>query len=282
VGGAIAPFLVIWLYTSFGTWRPAFLFTACLGFIWLLAWRKIYHAPERHPWVTKEELALIQEGRSSKNIDENAGGVPWKKLLRYRQTWGIVLGRGLLDPYWFMVAEWFAIYLVSKGVKIEDSVLGFWAPFLAADLGNFFGGGLSSWLIKRGWSVGKSRRTVVAVLGPSMLILILAAFVSNYWLLVALFAYSTFAYAACATIFLALPADAFHSRAVASVSGLSGMGAGIGTLISTYLIGRVADAFSFEPIIIAASIVPCVATVIIVGLVRARKQPDPEGILLQF
>ena len=161
-------------------------------------------------------------------------------------------------------------------------MFGFWAPFLAADMGNFFGGGLSSWLIKRGWTVGKARRTVVRVFGPSMLVLIWAAFATNYWVLVGLFAYSTFAYAACATIFLTLPADAFHSRAVASVSGLSGTGAGIGTLISTYLIGRVADAFSFQPIIIAASIIPCLATVAIVGLVRAGKQPDPEGVVLQF
>jgi ACS family hexuronate transporter-like MFS transporter len=101
-------------------------------------------------------------------------------------------------------------------------------------------------------------------------------------LLVGLFAYATFAYAACATIFLALPADAFHSRAVASVSGLSGTGAGIGTLISTYLIGRIADAYSFQPIIIGASLVPVVATAVIVGMVRARKEPDPEGIVLQF
>src|SRR5690242_18062391 len=85
VGGAIAPFFVVWLYHSFGTWRPAFLVTGLLGFLWLLAWRAMYHSPEKHPRITPEELAYIQEGRSSKNIDENAGGVPWRKLLRYRQ-----------------------------------------------------------------------------------------------------------------------------------------------------------------------------------------------------
>ncbi len=61
-----------------------------------------------------------------------------------------------------------------------------------------------------------------------------------------------------------------------------GTGAGIGTLISTYLIGVIADRFSFQPIIIVASIVPCLATVVFVTMVRARKQPDPEGIVLDF
>ncbi len=83
-------------------------------------------------------------------------------------------------------------------------------------------------------------------------------------------------------MFLALPADVFHSRAVASVSGLSGAGAGLGTLVSTYLIGQVADKFSFQPIIIVASIIPCVATAVFVTMVRARKEPDPEGIVVQF
>jgi hypothetical protein len=54
------------------------------------------------------------------------------------------------------------------------------------------------------------------------------------------------------------------------------------TLLTTYLIGYVADRFSFEPIIIVASIVPCVATAILVSLVRASREPDPHGLLLRF
>ncbi len=282
IGGAIAPFLVLGLYHFFGSWRPAFLITGSLGFIWLLVWRRLYHSPDKHPRITKEELEYIRRGRRSEPVPEGSAGVGWGRLLQYKQTWGIVVGRSLLDPYWFLVSEWFAIYLVSKGIGIQDSVMGFWAPFLAADLGNFFGGGLSSWWIKRGWPVGKARRTVLMIFGPSMLLLIVAAFSAHYWLLIGLFAFTTFAYAACATMFLALPADVFHTRAVASVSGLSGMGAGIGTLVSTALIGVISDRFSFQPIIIAASIVPCIATLVFVTMVRARKTPDPEGIVMQF
>ncbi|MCC6862590.1 MAG: MFS transporter [Bryobacterales bacterium] len=283
IGGAIAPFLVLFLYRSFDSWRPAFLITGCLGFLWLIAWRKLYFPPERHPRISKEELQHIIAGRASQT--DESGGLPpagWGKLLRYRQTWGILIGRGLLDPYWFLISDWFALYLASRGFALEKSVLGFWVPFLAADLGNFFGGGLSSWWISRGWPVGKARRTVLLIFGPSMLLLIPAAFASDYLILIALFAYATFAYAACATMFLSLPADVFHTRAVASVSGLGGTGAGLGTLLSTYLIGRVTDRFSFQPVVIAASLVPCVATLVFVTMVRARKRPDPDGIVLNF
>jgi ACS family hexuronate transporter-like MFS transporter len=282
IGGAIAPFLVVFLFHTFGSWRPAFLITASLGFLWLIVWKRVYHTPETHPRITPEELRLIQSTRPPEVAASPRLRVSVSHLFRFRQTWGIVVGRSLLDPYWFMMAEWFAIYLASKGFRMEESALGFWAPFMAADLGNFFGGGLSSYWIRRGWSVGRSRRTVVAIFGPAMLLLIPAAFSSRYWLLVGLFAFATFCYAACSTMFISLPADVFQSSAVATVSGMSGTGAGIVTLVSTYLIGRVADRLSFQPIIIVASMVPCLAALVMVTLVRPPRKADASGILRSF
>ena len=274
IGGAVAPFLVLFLYRAFGNWRPAFLVTGCLGFLWLFVWRRMYFPPEQHPRITPEELRLIMDSRKLEDGGMDASGgarAPWLQLLRYRQTWGIIFGRMLLDPYWFLIADWFALYLTSKGFSIERSVLGFWAPFLAADIGNFFGGGLSSWWIKRGWSVGRARRTVLGIFGPSMLVLIIAAFTSNYLLLISLFSYATFAYAACSTMFLSLPADVFESRAVASVSGIGGPRCGIATLVSTYWIGRITDRVSFQPVIIVASVIPFLATIILITMVRGKR-----------
>ena len=282
IGGAIAPFLALYAYKLTGSWRPVFLVTGSLGFLWIMAWRWLYRSPERHSRLAPEELEYIQRGRTPEVQVSPRAGIAWHKLLRYRQTWGIICGRFLLDPYWFLIADWFALYLRSKGFRLEQSILGFWVPFLGADLGNFFGGALSSYWISRGWTVGRSRRAVLLIFGPSMLILIPAAFTNHYLTLVLLFGYATFAYAACSTMFLSLPSDVFHPEAVASVSGLGGTGAGIGTLISTYMIGRISDRFSFQPIVIAGSIIPCLATAIFVLMVRARNTPDPEGIVLTF
>jgi hypothetical protein len=70
------------------------------------------------------------------------------------------------------------------------------------------------------------------------------------------------------TTALVLPTDLFPSGSVASVSGMSGTGAGIGTIISTFLIGYVADHYSFNPVLIAASTVPLVATALVLWLLR--------------
>jgi len=280
IGGALAPFIVLYAYKLLGTWRPVFALTGCLGVTWLIAWVRFYRAPQDHPSVSAQELRYIQEGRS---LPARAGqAARWRDLVRYRQTWGIVLGRFLLDPFWFFVAEWFALYLTSKGFHLEASVLGFWMPFVGADLGNFAGGGLSSYWIARGWSVGKARRTVLLIFGPSMVSLLLVLRSSSYFAALLVFAYASFAYAACSTMFLSLPTDVFASRAVGTVSGMAGTGAGAGTMISTYLIGRVTDVTSFAPVIVGAAIIPCVATMVFVTLVRPLKRPDPRGLLLEF
>jgi len=107
-----------------------------------------------------------------------------------------------------------------------------------------------------------------------MALLAPAVFTSNVWLLASLFGISTFAYAAWSTMALVLPSDLYPSGTVATVSGMSGTGAGFGTILSTYLIGKISDRYSFEPILIAASLIPLVATVAVLLLVRNNKACD--------
>ena len=267
IGGAIAPFLVLGVYHYFDSWRPAFIFTGLLGFAWLVLWRFTYHSPEQHPRISPEELAYIIAGRDE-TASAGAAPLPYRTLLALPQTWGIGVGKALTDPVWFFITDWFAIYLVSRGYRLEESLLAFWVPFLAADLGNFAGGGISSYLIARGWSVGWARKIVVLVGGLGMTLLAPTVWIDSYVVLVTCFAISTFCYAAVSTMILNLPADVYPTASVASVSGLSGTGAGIGTITATLLIGRISDQMSFAPILIGASIVPLFAVVAVLALVR--------------
>ena len=277
IGGAIAPFLVLFVYHTFGSWRPAFIVTGVLGFGWLLLFRWLYHSPEDHPRLSAQERDFILAGRGDARDSgavESSGRLSYPVLLALPQTWGIIIGKTLTDPVWFFITDWFAIYLVSKGHRLEESLLAFWIPFLAADVGNFAGGGLSSWLINRGWSVGASRKLVVVVSGLGMTLLIPTVFTNSYVWLVACFATSTLAYAAFSTMVLNLPADIYPTRSVASVSGMSGTGAGIGTIAATYATGIVSDRYSFEPILVAASLIPLAATLAVTVLVRNTRATD--------
>jgi len=275
VGAAVAPFLVLWLYHAFGGWRLAFVFTGTLGFLWLIAWRLLYHTPENHPRISESEKQMILNDKTDTDrASSHTPAVHWTQLLRLPQTWGVIIGRSLTDPVWFFIADWFAIYLVARGIRLEQGLLVFWIPFIAADLGNFFGGGASSWLIRRGWPVGKARKAVVVFGGLGMSLLACTVFTSNPLVLAALFGFSTFAYASFSTMVLVLPSDLFPSRSVATVSGMAGTGAGLGTIASTFLVGYVSDHYSFDPILVAASLIPLVGMVLVLLLIRNSKARD--------
>ena len=103
-----------------------------------------------------------------------------------------------------------------------------------------------------------------------MTLLIPAIFTSNFVIIITLFAITTVCYAAWSTMGLVLPADLFASGSVATVSGMSGAAAGIGTIASTLMIGRITDHYSFAPVLIGASLVPVIATILVFVLIRPK------------
>jgi len=256
IGGAVAPAMILALVAWWGNWRPSFIVVGALGLVWVAVWLSVWR-----PGVTGPEADAAEAA---------APPLSWTELAGSRTVWGIILARTLSDPGWFFVSDWFAVFLVSRGFALEQSASGLWAPFLAADLGNFAGGGFSSRLIaRRGWPVERARKLVVILGGLGMTLLAGAAWAESFIALMALFAVSTFSYAALSTMILTLPADLFPSRAVATVSGMSGFAAGVGTILTTFLIGAVSDRYSFAPVLVAASLVPLAAVAAVLWLIRS-------------
>jgi sugar phosphate permease len=52
---------------------------------------------------------------------------------------------------------------------------------------------------------------------------------------------------------------------------MAGTGAGLGTVAATFLIGRVADRFSWAPILVVSSVVPLLAALLVLVLLRNTK-----------
>jgi ACS family hexuronate transporter-like MFS transporter len=286
IGGATAPFLVLPVYFRWG-WRPAFVVPGLLGFLWLLVWRRAYRRPQEHPRISEAERQLILSDMHDPAVKTSWRKPGWAGLLKLPQTWGTIFAKGLTDPVWFFVTDWFPIYLVAKGIPLRGSLLAIWVPFIASDLGNFFGGWASGYLIKRGWSLGAARKALVVFGGFGVLLLIPTVFTFKLLAIAVLFGLATFSYAAFSTIANVLPSDLYTSESVASVSGMSGTGAGIGTIIAFKLIGYFSDArraeagHSFDPIVIVAGVVPFIAMILVLVLVRNTRATD-EGLVCRI
>lgn len=280
VGAAIAPFLILSIYFRWG-WRPAFMIPGLLGFVWLIFWRWLYQLPENHNRISRAELQYIVADKSEDDKQQaNTVSPSWLDLLKFPQTWGVIVAKLFTDPVWFFVTDWFPIYLVAKGIELKSSLVAIWIPFIAADLGNFFGGTVSGYLIKRGWSLGAARKALVIFGGIGVTMLIPTILTNNLYLIAFLFGLATFSFAAFSTMANVLPSDLFRSDSVASVSGLGGTGAGLGTIVAFKLIGYFSDArqqtagHSFDPIVIAAGLVPFVGMILVLLLVRNTKATD--------
>src|ERR1700680_2464134 len=260
IGGAVAPFIVLSIYFRWG-WRPAFMIPGTLGFLWLIAWRWLYYPPEEHTRISQIELEMIEADKRDANAPQAGKVRPrWRDLLKLPQTWGTIIAKAFTDPVFFFITEWFPIYLVAKGIELKSGLIAVWIPFIAADLGSFFAAGISGYLIKRGWSLGAARKALIIFGGTGMTMLIATIFTTNLYWIAFLFSLATFCYASFTTMANVLPSDLYHSESVASVSGLSGTGAGIGTIVAFKLIGYLSDArqatgtHAFAPIVLLGGV----------------------------
>ena len=275
IGSIVAPPLIVWLQLSFG-WHTTFIVTGSFGFIWLGLWLLFYQKPERHPWLTRAEFRLIREdagaeaetaGRAVEAKTFNEAPPRWRDLLRYRQVWGIVIGRFFTDPIWWLYIIWLPLYLSDvRGFDLTKIALFAWVPYVAADIGSLLGGWLAGFLISRGWSVDRARKTLIIGAALLMPAGILAAFAKNPMTALALIGLVLFGFQIWINNVQTLPSDFFPAKAVGSVAGLGGTGAGIGAMLFTLLTGWVVKNFSYAPILVAAGVFAPIGTLLLFAL----------------
>jgi ACS family hexuronate transporter-like MFS transporter len=268
VGGALAA-IVIPLIALAAGWRWAFTIAGLLGLMWVIVWLLIYHPLDRHPRVTAEEVALINAGRDAGLTSGQRGIKRWLTLAGNPNVWGIVIGRSLTDPIWWFYVFWLPQYLSdARGFGLKRIALFAWIPFVAADIGNFTGGLISGYLIRRGMTVIRARKWVCVVSCLPVLAGIPAARVHNVYWALALICFALWGYASWSTMGLTFPSDLFPHDVVASVTGLSGLAAGLAGTGFTLAVGAIVDRFSYGPAFLAAGLLPLFATAAVLLLIR--------------
>jgi ACS family hexuronate transporter-like MFS transporter len=260
LGAVIAPPLVVGATAVMG-WRGAFVATGALGFLWVLAFQLFRRA---HP-----EMAVAERAPAA-----NGGRVRWVELLRYRQTWAVFLCRFFADPLWFFYVFWIPEFLTrERGLSMAGIARVAWIPFLVAGVANFSGGYLTLRLQHAGWSVNRTRKTLMvgaALLAP---LGILAVFAHSLFWTIALISVAIFFWMFWSIAVHSLPGDYFPPRAVASVYGIGGMGSTVGSVISTWAVGRTLDVtHSYAPVFIGIGLLMPVALLLGMALM-GRVEP---------
>ena len=133
------------IIAAFG-WRTAFVITGVLGVLVAIPWLMFGRRPEQNPYISTEELRLIQEGQEQTVAEAAADDkASMGEALSKRELWVLMLGRLLTDPVWLFLNFWIAIYFKdARGFDLKAIALFTWLPYVAADLGSLTGGWLSS------------------------------------------------------------------------------------------------------------------------------------------
>jgi len=271
VGAVVSAPLIAVLFLWLG-WRGTFILIGAIGFVWLLPWLIIYRAgPDKHPWVSAAERALILDAPAEQPAVPKAEYAPnVRQLLGHRQTWGILISRFFLDPIWWLFVSWLPIYLADTfGFDIKQIGIFAWVPYVGAMIGSLGGGWLSGRLIGAGWSVDRARKWVItlggAIMAPALVGAVLAT--DPVWAVVTI-AFVLLGFQIAIGNIQTLPGDIFSGKSVGSLAGLGGMAAVAGTLITTWLV-PVMTRESYAPIfILVAALVP--ASLLALWLVTGR------------
>jgi len=259
VGALATPLLVPAIVIAWG-WYEAFIFTGIIGFIWLAFWLVIYKRPEEHKSLSKDELAYIQS-----DPIESAKHVPWRQLFPHRQTWAFAIGKFLTDPIWWVYLFWLPDFLNKQhGLDLKNFGIPLAIIYIIADIGSIGGGYISSTLIKRGWTINRSRKTAMLICALAVVPIVFASITSNLWIAVILIGIAAAAHQGWSANIFTLSSDMFPKQAVGSVVGIGGMFGAIGGMIMSPLVGWILDRTgSYVPIFIIAASAYLVALAII-------------------
>ncbi|HLB82960.1 MAG TPA: MFS transporter [Gemmatimonadales bacterium] len=269
-GAIVTPLLVPWITLTFG-WRWAFIVTGSLGFLWLALWLLLYRRASDQPGEPAEPAHVE---------------VPWIRLLGQRQTWAVVIGKLMADPVWWFYLYWLPKFLDSTyGIRLSQVMAPLVVAYLAADAGSVTGGWLSGWLIKRGWTVNRARKTAMLCMALAIVPTALAPHAGGMWTAVLLVSVALAAHQGWSANVYTLASDMFPRAAVASVIGIGGFAGAMGGWLFQRATGRILDATgnNYAPIFLVCGLAYVSAWTIIHFLVpdmqpaRLTASPTPRA-----
>lgn len=267
VGAIVAAPLVVWLLHTWG-WRTAFVVTGAIGFLWLIPWLLLYWTPEQNGRLSEGELAHIRGGEVR---PATAIRLSWAALLKFPQTWGLLLARVISDPIWWFYLFWLPKYLVEKRgfTMIEMGMLA-WLPYLFADLGSVAGGLGSGWLLKRG-SLQPLQARSLMMLGFALMmpLSIWIAFASSRMLALGLICLVSFAHMGWKTNLMTMTNDVYPPPVIGSVAGIVAFGSGAGATLFTALTGWLVQNYGYSAIFVIMGFLHPISWLVVKRLVRA-------------
>ena len=216
--------------------------TGSLGLLWLALWFLVYRAPPRE--VEKPTQAQAQ--------------IRWSTLLRYRTTWGVMLGQAGYLYIYYVFATWLPGYLVlQRGMSVLATGFVGMLPFLIGTICVVLGGWAGDRLIARGWRVTIVRKGfgVGGLLGATIFT-IAGAYSEDTVLAVTLLTLSVASFSFSTAALNSMPIDVAPPHIVSSLVSLQNFGGNVGGSFAPVVTGLLISSSSdfTLPLLVAAGV----------------------------
>lgn len=241
VGAILAPLLVPFILGHYG-WRQTFVWIGALGMVWIILWWKFYAVPEKTKNISKEELQYIKSDQAEKAEEKTK--IPLSELLKYKVTWSFAIGKMLTDPIWYFFMFWLPAYFsdVFK-MDLTKPSLPLIIIYSGTTIGSIGGGYLSSFLIKKGWVIGRARSITMLLFALMVVPVMFSKYVDNMWMITIIIAFATAAHQGWGANLMTTVGDQLPNSYVSSVIGFGGMLGSAAGIIFPLFIGIVLDTF---------------------------------------
>lgn len=271
IGAMLAPPIIYFAHASFG-WQGAFMFTGFLALLWVILWWAFYHNPDKHPNLSKEELAYIQQDNEAPAVK-----LPFLKALgtvaKNKRFYGIAIPAFMAEPAWAVMSFWVPLYLSKTyGMDLKQIALFAWLPFLAADLGSVASGYLTK-LYVRLFGFTRVNSIVASSVSGAFLMISLAvmAFTNNPYIAIAMISIGGFGHQIISCMLSALVVESFDKGQMATVNGMRGSAAWIASFLFSLIIGVTADKIGFNPLFIAMGFFDLIGAVFLIAFIAERR-----------
>lgn len=253
IGALLAPLIIPAIALTFG-WEMSFILIGALGFIWMGFWQFLYKRPEENPKMNTAELNYIQQDDeqalpsvpSGETVKVKEKPLSVRTCLKFKQTWALIFGRLFTDGVWWFLLFWFPAYLSSvydiKSSDFEGQIAIF--VLYAITMLSLIGGWLPTYFVeKKGMEVYSGRMKAMLIFAFFPLLILLAQPLGeySYWYPVILIGISAAAHQSWSANVFSAVGDMFPKRAIATVTGISGLAGGIGSFLINKVSGMLFD-----------------------------------------
>jgi MFS transporter, ACS family, hexuronate transporter len=115
--------------------------------------------------------------------------------------------------------------------------------YSATTVGSIGGGFLSSFLIKKGWSIPRARKMSMLFFAFCVVPIMTIRYFDSEWAIIGLISLAAAAHQAWSAKIFTTASDMFPKRAISSVVGIGGMAGSIGGVLFQPLVGMILDYF---------------------------------------